>query len=41
MTDDEAADAAERQEQDALCGEPPATMAEQYQRAADEKRRLS
>lgn len=41
MTDDEVADAAER-EHEAMCeGEPPFTMAEQYQRAAEEKRRLS
>lgn len=41
MTEDEMADAAEAQHE-AMCeGEPPVTMAEQYQRAADEKRRLA
>ncbi len=34
MTDDEMADAAERQHQDMCEGEPPVTMAEQYQRSA-------
>ncbi len=34
MTDDEMADAAERQHRDMCEGEPPVTMAEQYQRAA-------
>lgn len=40
MTQDEIDDAAERQAEDAM-SEPPVTMAEQYQRAAEEKRRLS
>lgn len=40
MTDDELADAAERQEQDRIHGEPPVTMAEQHRAAWDQKRSL-
>tara|TARA_B100000378_G_scaffold24922_1_gene19038 strand:+ start:2604 stop:2879 length:276 start_codon:yes stop_codon:yes gene_type:complete len=41
MTDEEIDDAAADAFSDMCEGEPPVTMAEQYQRAAEEKRRLS
>jgi len=41
MTQDEIDDAAADAFSDMCEGEPPVTMAEQYQRAAEEKRRLS
>lgn len=37
MNDDELADAAERQEQDRIEGEPPVTLAEQHRAAWEQK----